>query len=408
MDFFHINSQCRLCQSKRLKKVIPLHDLPINSPNIAHERLAVDIQYISAPSSVYVCEQCGLLQLTTVVNSSIQYDNFLYETKISLGLIEHFKSFVDNYLSRYSPKNVLDIGSNDGSLLNLFKQKNLSILGIDPAKKISETANLSGIPTITGFFNNQTALEILTQQGKFDLIISNNTVANLDNLADFFSNICLLLTEDGVAVIETQYSVDMLNNFLLDVIYHEHLSYFNASCLHNELHKFGLYLYDAEKISPKGGSIRFYIKKACAFKKNPPSLGLQGMLDEEKNTFNTVEICNKFNKKLNSLKLSLKALLDSKNGKNIYGFGSSVGSIALYIQLELSNYIHSIFDNTPLKNSVIIGKNIIPIINPNNSLIKNPIIVIAAWRYKDNIIKNNINNFESPYFITPLPEIETS
>ena len=251
---------CRLCGSSRLHNVIPLKPLPIASPNVGHSGTVHEM----AAADVWQCKDCGHLQLATVVDSEFQYRNFRYLSGISRGLHEHFARLISALSDRGEVgqgRFVVDIGSNDGSLLRLAQERGAKVLGVDPAVKIAQAATEAGIPTLPKFFSADLAATIARQHGRADVVISNNTIANIDELDSFFAGIEALLSDDGIVVMETQYTPDVMRRTLLDVIDHEHVSYFAVKPMQRYLASHGLELVTAERIEPKGGSIRLIAQR---------------------------------------------------------------------------------------------------------------------------------------------------
>src|SRR6266481_5628223 len=279
----HRRETCRLCGSSKLWTAVPLHSLPVASPNVGHSSLVRE----TASADVRQCRDCGHLQLATVVDPEFQYRSFQYVTGISLGLREHFEALIARLAVQgdIAPgKFVVDIGSNDGSLLRFVRERQARILGIDPAERIAREATESGIPTLASFFSKALADDIVAQHGRADVVISNNTIANIDELVSFFAGIDTLLAEDGILIIETQYALDVLTKTLLDVVYHEHVSYFAVRPMQRFLQAHGFELINAERIAPKGGSIRFVVQRQRGPRAIAPAIS-ELIAEEDKSGF---------------------------------------------------------------------------------------------------------------------------
>src|SRR3989338_2545350 len=175
MARIHKRSACRLCNSSRIICVFKLESTPIGDAYSSSEETARSLE--TFPVEMNLCMHCGLAQLVHIISPDEIYSSYIYHTSDSLGLVEHFKKYSQDMLSRYKPDEgslIIDIGSNDGSLLGFFKEKNMKVLGIDPAIKIAREATSHGIPTIQGFFAKKLAEEINKEHGKAKIIMSNN------------------------------------------------------------------------------------------------------------------------------------------------------------------------------------------------------------------------------------------
>ena len=361
---YSTRNTCRICQNKILHKRVPLNPLPVQSPNVKTDKIIFE----KAPADVWQCENCGLLQLTSIVEPKFQYDNFQYLSQISKGLLEHFRKLI-NQLQKNGlvgkDKFVLDIGSNDGSLLLMAKEKGAKVLGIDPAKDPAALAIASGVPTIVDFFTHTTVDEVLQLYPKPDVIISNNTVANLDDLHSFFSNIKKLLDNQGVLIIETQYAADVIEKCLLDVIYHEHLNYFSLKPLKFLLKMHELKIDNVECISPKGGSIRFYIRH-IEYKTEQTFNNLAHLEKIEQKALlydqKGFEKLNIFVAEL-SEKLSKKITDEKHNFGKASGWGSSVGCAAVMHYCNITELLDVVFDDTPLNPYIIGNEKIINVLS---------------------------------------------
>ena len=261
-SLFYHRKTCRLCHSEAVETVVPLAPIPIATPNIGLATKGTDgggIATTLAPLDLYLCHACGHLQLLDIIDPEVQYTHFAYTTSISLGLTEHFDRMADSVIARakLAPGAlVVEIGSNDGTLLRFFKQRGMRVLGIDPARATALRATAEGIETLPTFFTATLADKIRTEHGPAAVIISNNTFANLDDLDDPTDGIRRLLADDGLFVFETQHGADVIRRMLIDTIYHEHLSYFLVGPLVPFFARHGMTLFAAEHLTTKGGSIR--------------------------------------------------------------------------------------------------------------------------------------------------------
>ena len=213
----------------RLELAIPLPALPICAPNVG----SIDnvARGVTVPADLFQCKDCGLLQLRAVVDPSYHYSDYRYETGISLGLSKHFRELAAHVLASQNIADgafVVEAGSNDGTLLRHFKDLGCRVTGIDPAEAIAARATASGIPTRPCFFTREVAEQIKAEEGPAQVVLCNNALANIDDLDEFLTGVDSLLDDNGVFVFETQYALDVVEKMLVDVIYHEHISYFSV------------------------------------------------------------------------------------------------------------------------------------------------------------------------------------
>jgi SAM-dependent methyltransferase len=407
LQFARNRATCRLCGSAELWTAIPLRPLPVASPNVGDGITITEL----APADLRQCESCGHMQLAAVIDPELQYRNFRYVTGISLGLREHFERLVTGLSAEgeIAPgKLVVDIGSNDGSLLRYAQRYTDRILGVDPADEIAKAATESGIPTLADFFDAELAEKIVQQHGRADVVISNNTVANIDDLDSFFMGMDRLLANDGILIIETQYGLDVLTRTLLDVIYHEHISYFVVRPFRDFLHRRGFSLVGAERIAPKGGSIRFKIQRAGGRRAIDPGVDDlireeigQGLYDER--------LFGQFNRRVTELGKRIRSHL--RNSREISGrcfaYGSSVGCAALIHYFDLCDLIDVIFDDKPLIGAMRTAEANIPI-RPGQLLAEEQPtdVMVLAWRYANIIAKGQARFRErGGRFFTILPDL---
>jgi 2-polyprenyl-3-methyl-5-hydroxy-6-metoxy-1,4-benzoquinol methylase len=384
-EMFFSRTACRLCKTE-VKTAVALEPLSVISPNVGRVQKVAQ----TASTDLCRCPKCGFLQIPTIVNPEMQYTNYRYVTGISVGLSQHFKELVDHLAALGEIKSgtsVVEIGSNDGSLLTHAKALGAKVLGIDPAKAIAKAATEAGIPTIGDFFTGAKATQVAAEHGKADLLIANNVVANLDDLDDFFDGVAALLAPKGVFVLETQYALDVIEKFLLDVVYLEHVSYFAIAPLKSYLEGRGMELVDAERIAPKGGSIRFYIQHKNGGR--TINANVEKRIAEEKAFGLYTEAAYvTFAKRMEETGAAIRQRLEqarAETGRALV-FGSSVGCDALIRYFKLGSLIDAVFDDTPLTNVIRVEENDIPVLTGKQLVNEQPSdVLVLSWRYLENI-----------------------
>ena len=395
-------NNCRLCHSRNLKTVYRLKKNPVGddyTKKIKKNKL-FDLK-------LNICKRCKFVQLSNVINPNKVYGDYLYVTNTSAGLSEHFYELGNTLIRKkiVSKKSkILEIGSNDGTLLKFFKNKCSNLLGVDPAVHLFKD---NSIKIIKGLFNYNLSNQIKKNHGKFDVIIANNVIANIDDLEDVFRGIENIISEKGFFIIETFALYGIVKNNLIDNIYHEHLSYFSIETFKKFSEKFNLNLIEAKFLSVKGGSLRFIFKK----EKISTSKKIINLIKKEKSILTNVEkkfqIIQKTNKH-NSIKIN--QLIDEikRSGKTIAGFGASVGTTTLVYDFMLTKKINYIFDNEKRRFGRYLPGTLIKVLDPKHIKKLNlDYIIIFAWRYAKLIIKRNKKMFNNKIrFVIPLPKFK--
>ena len=404
---------CRLCGASDLKLVSALAPMAIATTNFSTSDVpSQDALFREAVSmDLYLCGSCGHLQLMNVGNPDIQYRDYVYTTSLSLGLPRHFVDAADHLIKKLSlakASRVVEFGSNDGTYLRAFKAVGMDIVGIDPARSIAAQATEAGIPTYSDFFNKEVAEKIRQERGAADLIVANNVIANIDDLAGVFHGAKSLLADGGAFVFETQYGVDVTESYLLDTIYHEHLSYFNVLPLVKALGQYGLELFDVERIPTKGGSIRAYVQAAKGPRRISDEVSALAKLESDIGT--SVEAYyHAFENGIAALRTKIRALVDDvrARGGAVAGYGVSVGTSTLLAQFGLTDRIDFLVDDDRAKPAVLRGPGYdIPVYFGPDALVsrKPALTVVFAWRYVAPIVKaNQAYRDQGGRFLVPLP-----
>lgn len=412
-SLFRKRETCRLCDSSEVECVVSLREIPIVTPNVdarnASKQFA-GVQGLSVPLGLYLCHGCGHLQLLDVVSPDVQYNNFRYTTSISLGLPEHFQKFADDVIGAVGVSSgalVVEVGSNDGTLLRAFKERGMKVLGIDPAQRIAAQATENGTKTLATFYTGGLAGEIRKEYGPAEIVIANNTFANLDNLADFAAAVRISLSPSGVFVFETQYGADVVEKTLIDTIYHEHLSYFMARPLDLYFSRHGMQLIDLQRIWTKGGSIRGTVQLAGGSR--PRAASVDALIaDEKRRGYDGMAPFRKLADDVTAVTKEVAELVAArkKAGKRIAGYGASVGTVTLIQQFQLGQALDFIADDKPLCEQVAGADYRIPVVKSEAIYERKPdSIVILAWRYTDPIIGKHQRFLDAGgEFIVPLPK----
>jgi SAM-dependent methyltransferase len=413
-ELFHVRRDCRLCHSPALDLAAPLGAMPIATPNfqVTGADRNAPVFRTGVPLELYHCRDCGLLQILHVGNPEIQYRDYVYTTSISLGLREHFQNLAaDTIRKRKLTTNslVVELGSNDGTLLRCFKNGGMRVLGVDPAVEIAGRATKNGIETLPEFFGENLGRSIAAKYGKADVIIANNMLANIDDLDAFFRGVAALLAPNGVFIFETQYGVDVTEKNLLDTVYHEHLTYFKVRPLIAFCKRMGMKLIEVEGIWTKGGSIRVTVQSDKGSDSVDPSVA-KFLESEQRLGVDEPIYYRKFLGKIEAIKAELHAIIDKchAEGGEVAGYGVSVGTLALLAQFDLAKKIDFLTDDDTTKGNMLSGPGYdIPIVSPDEFAARAaPVTIVFAWRYTGPIAKKHPGYFaKGGKFVVPLPAV---
>lgn len=403
-------NDCRACGSRDLKLVFSLKPSPIGDAYVTQER--VNVPQPSYPIDLFMCRSCGFAQILDVIDPEILYGEYIYVTASSLGLPEHFISYADSVINRCKLKlgsRVVDVGSNDGTLLRCFQKQGMSVLGVEPASHIAAQATAAGVRTLDKFFSPALAKEIVAEQGHAHVITSNNVFANIDDLASWVSAVNELLASDGVYVFESFYLADVVKNMVFDFIYHEHLSAFSVKPIKMLFEGAGLELAAVQHVPTKGGSLRYFVQRPGGPLENDGSMAEFLALEEDMGLYKK-ETYVAFSEKINGLKEETKKfLLQAKSeGKSIAGFGASITGTTLIYHFEIGEYLDYLVDDNLAKQGRFSPGLHLPVL-PSSALYERrpDYVVVLAWRFAEPFIKKNRAYLESGgSFVIPVPEFK--
>lgn len=403
--------RCRLCDSTKLDLAVPIKPSPIGDAFIPAARLGQpqDIYALD----LYLCADCAHVQNLDFVDPEVLFRDYLYTTSTSQGLVDHFGAYARSVVDGLGVKPgslVVDIGSNDGSLLRFFKQLGMKVLGIDPAREIAHKATESGVETLPEFFNSKLAAGIRKKYGGATVFTANNVFAHADDLSDIVRGIREVLADDGVFVFEVSYLVDIVDNFVFDTVYHEHVSYHSIDALASFFQRMGMQLIDVERISTKGGSIRGFAQRLPEGKRPVKPIVGELIAMERKRGFDKLPLYREYAKQIDNRKRALLDFLDvqSAKGKMIAAYGASTTTTTLMWHFELERRLSFVADDNPVKQGRYCPGSHIPVVPSDELYIRRPdFVVILAWQYADPILKKHARfTEEGGSFVLPLPELK--
>ena len=405
--------KCRICKNKDLKKIIDLDNQYIQGSFIKKNYPKPYLKKI--PLQLVLCQKCSLVQLLHTTNKEILYKNYWYESGINKTMRMHLKDLVSNLCrikkNEIKKIKVLDIGCNDGTLLN-FYPKTVEKFGIDPSH-IAKKIDKKKFKIINDFFpprkKNLKDLKI-----KFDLITSIAMFYDLDNPNLFVKNIKRYLKNDGVWVLELSYLIDMLKLNSFDTICHEHLEYYSLSSLNYLMKHNGLKIFKVTKNKINGGSIRCFVTqdKNMMYDQKGNIIYLNRLLkNEQKLKIKNTKIYKKFMLNISKIKIKLKKIIEDikKNNKSIYVLGASTKGNTILQFLDINNKTIPFATeiNSEKFGAKTIGSNI-EIIN-EDIIKKNPpnYQLVLPWHFKKEIINREKNYLKNGgKLILPVPTIK--
>lgn len=404
---FHRTS-CRLCDSKDVDLVIKLEPIPLSENYTSDSETGKNADRY--PVDVYMCATCGHVHQLDVVDSKSLWENYTYFSGEAKGMPEHFRQVAAKVMDVYklpAGSLVVDIGSNDGSLLKPFKEAGHRVLGIDPATEVARQATAAGIETIPELMSLPLAQQVRGKHGPAQVVCMFNAFAHADNMGEVADSIRTMLAPDGVFVFEAQYLLDIIDRVLIATIFHEHMSHHSVKPLVGFLERHGMELIDIERVPIQHGSIIGVVQLKGGKRKVNDSVR-QILELETTRKLDKVETLKKFAERVMQLRASTEGLVKSwKQSKaTVAGYGAARSGPTLIAQLGLTGVIEYIVDDHPQKVGRYSSGDGIPIV-PTAELCKRmpDYTVILAWVHSAKIIETNREYLEKGgHFVVLCPE----
>ena len=404
---------CRGCGDSLTKTFINLGESPIANNLISFEQL--NYKEPTFPLHALTCDSCGLVQLSEILSREILFsENYSYHSSFSTSWLAHSQSYALKMIDKMKLTEddlVIEVASNDGYLLQYFRNAGISVLGIDPASEVAQVAKEEhSIPTVVEFFGHQLATNLVQQHMKPRLIIANNVLAHVPDLHDFVSGFATLLADDGIITFEFPHLLNLIQFNQFDTIYHEHYSYLNVTSLVPIFEKHGLRIFDVEQLETHGGSLRIFVCKANASWRQEPNLKsclvAEGFHDPRSN-----QICSRLQTHSQQIKSDLLLELDrlKKSGRSIAAYGAAAkGNTLLNFVGVKSDNIQYVVDRNPHKQGKYLPGSHIPIVSEEHLETNSPdVLLILPWNLTEELARqlDYLRN-QSVKFLRAIPNLE--
>jgi len=390
--------KCRHCGNELNLTFLDLGTAPPSNAYLAKDDLKKPEVWF--PLKLLVCDKCWLVQTEDYANREQLFtSDYAYFSSTSKSWLDHAKNYVEGISSRLKidkHSHVVEIASNDGYLLQYFKQRNIPCLGIEPTKSTAEAARQKGIEVVEEFFGVALAKRLKENEKLADLIIGNNVLAHVPDINDFVSGVAELLKPQGTVTFEFPHLVRMIEGLQFDTVYHEHFSYLSFTTVKQILTEQGLKIYDVEELETHGGSLRVYAQLEKTGR-NEETQNVKRLLNKEEHLgVMSEEYYQGFQEKVMKVKHDfLSFLLEAKElGKRVIGYGAAAkGNTLLNFAGVTTDLIEFVCDAAPSKQNKYMPGSRLPILKPEFLEECRPdIVFIFPWNISTEIKKQLLSS----------------
>jgi 2-polyprenyl-3-methyl-5-hydroxy-6-metoxy-1,4-benzoquinol methylase len=405
--------KCRFCKRPVTIEFLDLVNSPASNSFLTKEQLNDPETFY--PLKVYVCDNCFLVQVDEHKKSTAIFDSeYVYFSSFSKSWLAHSKDYTEKMIQRFklhTASQVIEIASNDGYLLQYFKESNIPVLGIEPTSNTAEVAKQKGIDTIVEFMGVKLAEELVSQGIQADLLLGNNVLAHVPDVIDFVGGMKILLKPTGLITMEFPHLMQMIDQNQFDTIYHEHFSYLSFYAVKQIFENAGLVLFDVEELATHGGSIRIYAKHANDTSKEISDNVNKLLFIEEKKGIKTINYYEGFQKRALQVKLDVLNFLvqQKKIGKRVAAYGAAAkGNTLLNYCGVKHDLIEFAVDANPHKQNKFMPASHIPVFNEDYLKEQKPdFVLILPWNLKQEIMHqlDYIKEWNGK-FVIPIPSLE--
>lgn len=403
---------CRFCGAKLRRTFI---DLGMSPPCETYPSAAdLNRGEVYYPLHAYVCEQCFLVQLDQYETPEEIFGDYPYFSSYSDSWLKHSASYCEALTAKLNLTGdsfVVEVGSNDGYLLQYFVERNIPVLGVEPAANVAEVAVKNGVPTLQRFFGTEVAKELAGQARCADLVLGNNVLAQIPDLNNFVEGLKILLKPHGVLTLEFPHLLRLIERNEFDTIYHEHFSYFSLLTTQKILQAHGLKPFDVEELTTHGGSLRVYAcrteNEAIAIESSIGRL----LAKEEEAGLNSAIGYATFAAQAKRTKMDLVDFLiqAARENKKVAAYGAPGKSATLLQYCGIGkDLIEYTVDRNPYKQGRFLPGSHIPIFHPDHIAATRPdYVLILPWNLKNEITQQlQFIREWGGKFVVPIPKLE--
>jgi len=399
------------CGSDDVNVVLSLGDMPPSNAFLTEADLGnPEKRY---PLDLAFCSTCGLAQITVSVDPEELFGEYAYFSSYSTTMLEHARSIATRMIEERalnSESLAMEIASNDGYLLQYYAEAGVPVLGIEPARNVAAEASERGVETLCRFFGGELAEELRGADRRAHVLHANNVLAHVPDINGVVEGIGRVLTDDGVAVVETPYVRDLVERLEFDTIYHEHLFYYSLTSLQRLFERNGLRMVDVERVPIHGGSLRVFASPEA--NAGEPSSAVVTLLKEESQLgLDTLAYFQGFAQRVEDLKERLtETLADLKaQGHRIAAYGAAAKGVILLNACGIgADTIDFVADRSEYKQGRFMPGAHIPVVAPGRILADMPNeVLVLAWNLADEILEQQDDyRARGGRFIIPVPHPE--
>lgn len=403
---------CRFCATPLQHTFCNLGMSPLSNANVRPEALGAAEKFY--PLHAFVCDNCWLVQLPEHESpEQIFAQDYAYFSSYSDSWLDHARAYVDLMIGRFgygAGSQIVEIASNDGYLLQYFKQRGIPVLGIEPAENCARVARERGIATEVRFFGEATARELAAKGVAADLLLGNNVLAHVPDIRDFVAGMPIILKPGGVVTMEFPHLLRLIQGRQFDTIYHEHFSYLSLMTVERIFAAHGLTLFDVQELPTHGGSLRIFARHAADSGK-PVTASVAALRERERQCgLADLAAYHAFSEQVQETKFKLLEFLirAKRAGKKVWGYGAPAkGNTLLNYCGIRTDLIEATVDRSPYKQGLFLPGTHIPIFALEALAQARPdYLLILPWNIQQEITETMayIRNWGGR-FVVPIPEV---
>jgi hypothetical protein len=382
---------CRFCKNELKDVFIDLINSPASNSFLSKEELNEPETFY--PLKVYTCANCFLVQVDEYKKSDAIFDsNYVYFSSYSTSWLAHAKKYTEQMIERFKFNEtslVIEIASNDGYLLQYFKEGNVPVLGIEPTANTAKVSIEKGIENVIDFFGVRLATKLAAENKKADLLLGNNVLAHVPDMLDFVGGMKIILKDTGVITMEFPHLMQLVDNNQFDTIYHEHFSYISFYTVKQIFESQGLQMFDVQEIPTHGGSLRIFAKHKEDSTKTISENVAAVLKKEMDKGLATLAYYDNFQQKAFKAKIDLTDFLiqQKRNGKRIAAYGAAAkGNTMLNYCGIKSDLVDFVVDANPHKQHKFLPASHIPVVDEQFLKDAKPdFVLILPWNLKEEI-----------------------